>query len=379
MRILQVSPYFYPYIGGQERYVRNLGRALVDRGHTVEILTSNFPKSEKCETIEGMQVKRFNFLCNPLNNPLSPTLLFHLIRRCRDFDIIHCHNEHAIVSQYCALARSYLKFPLIVSCHGQLRFDNAAKNLIESAYSSTLGLRLLRKADKIITMSDSDREYVHSLGTPIEKIRLIPNGVDLARYNFQKKNPRKRALFEGNRIVLFVGPLLRRKGPHVLVEAIPLIIEEHPDVVFVFVGEGDYKEEVKKLSRKLHVTNYTYFTGKIPEDQLHYLYHRSHIFVLPSFSEGLPYTILDALAFSKPIVSTLIPGIMDHLNGSTLLVPPGESKALACAVIRILSDEKLARELGTRGRHLIETRFSWDVIIEKVLDVYHEVLNSPLI
>ena len=75
MRILQVSPYFHPYVGGQERYVGNLARALVNRGHVVEVLTSNFPKRKECEVIDGIQIRRFNFLWKPLNNPISPSLL----------------------------------------------------------------------------------------------------------------------------------------------------------------------------------------------------------------------------------------------------------------------------------------------------------------
>ena len=375
MRILQVSPYFHPYVGGQERYVRSLGRALVNRGHVVEVFTSNFPKRKKYEVIDGIQIRRFNFLCRPLNNPITPTLLLHLMRHYKDFDIIHCHNEHAAVSQYCALAKSYSKIPLIVTCHGQLKFDHFAKDLIERLYSRSLGMRLLRKVDKVITISHSDNKYVHSLGVPIEKIRVIPNGVDLVGYNFLHNDPPKRLAFKGKQVVLFVGPLLKRKGPQVLIQAIPLIIEEYPDAVFVFVGGGNYKEEVEKLSRILNVKKYTYFMGYVPEEQLHYLYQRSDICVLPSFSEALSYSVLDAFTFSKPVVSTLIPCIKDYLSESAFLVPPGDFEALASALVRLLNDKKLAKELGARGRRLVETRFRWDIVVDRILQVYYEVLN----
>jgi glycosyltransferase involved in cell wall biosynthesis len=375
MKVLQVSPYFHPYVGGQERYVRCLARALVDRGHTVEVFTSNFPNGKEYEVIDGIQVRRFNFLCRPLNNPITPMLLFSLIRHCKDFDIIHAHNEHAAVSQYCALAKSYSNVPLVVTCHGQLKFDHFAKDLIEHSYSKTLGAKLLKKADKVITISDSDKNYVHSLGVPLEKIRVIPNGVDLTRYNFQHIDPPKRMIFEGKQVVLFVGPLLKRKGPQVLIQTIPLIVKEHPDVVFVFVGGGNFKVEMEKLSRTLHVEKYTHFTGYIPENLLYNLYQRADVFVLPSFSEALSYTILDAFIFSKPVVSTLIPCIKDYLSGYALLVPPGDSEALAHAVVSLLSDKKLAKKLGEKGRRLVETCFKWDVIVEKILQIYHELLK----
>lgn len=376
MKILQVSPYFHPYVGGQERYVKNLAQALVKHGHQVEVSTSNFPKWKKCELVDGIKIRRFDVIGRPLNNPISPTLFFHLLKHCKHFDIIHTHNEHAAPSLCCAIAKSHRNFPLVVTCHGQLKFDDFAKDLIETVYSKTLGARILRKADKIITLSDSDRKYIHSLGVPREKIKLIPNGVDLAEYNFRHNDPPRGMIFEGKRIVLFVGPLLKRKGPQVLIQAIPLIIREHPDTVFVFVGGGDFKEEVEKLSRKLHVEKYTCFTGYIPEGQLSYFYQRSDIVVLPSFSEGFPFTVLDAMAFSKPVVSTLLPCFKECLSESAFLVPPGDFEGLAHAVISLLGDRKLAIELGARGHRLIETKFSWNAIVKKILEVYYEVGNG---
>jgi glycosyltransferase involved in cell wall biosynthesis len=373
MRILQVSPYFDPYVGGQERYVRSLARALVDRGHIVEVYTSNFPRGKKYEVMDGIKVRRFDILCRPLNNPISHTLPFHLVKHCKDFDIVHAHNEHAATSLCCAFAKSHLKIPLVVTCHGQLRFDNLAKDLFERIYNKMVGSKLLKKTDKVITLSDSDRRYLHSLGVPLEKIRVIPSGVDLARYNFELSNPRKRFRFEEKQVVLFVGPLLKRKGPQLLVKAIPFIIKEQPDVVFVFVGKGNFKEEAEKLSWKLNVEKYVCFTDYIPDNQLRYLYQRSDLVVLPSISEGFPYTILDALAFSKPVVSTLIPCFEEYLSGSALLVPPEDFKALAYAVTSLLSNEKLARNVGQRGHRLIETCFRWDLVVEKVLDVYYEL------
>jgi len=376
MRILQVSPYFHPYVGGQERYVRSLARALVDRGHHVEVLTSNFPRGEKCEVIDGIRVRRFDILCRPLNNPVCRMLPFHMTKCYEDFDVVHIHNEHAATSLYYTILRSHRKIPLVATCHGQLKFDNFAKDLTERVYNRIVGSRVLRKADKVIALSNSDKKYLISLGVPLEEISVIPNGVDLAKYNFQQDDRPKSLLFDGKQVVLFVGPLLKRKGPQILVRAIPLIIRGHSDVVFVFVGKGNFKEETKKLAKRLDVKQYTYFTGYLSDGQLDYLYRRSDVFVLPSISEGLPYTVLDALAFSKPIVSTSLPSLKEYLGTSALLVPPRDFEALAHAVTSLLDDEGLCRALGVKGHRLVETYFRWDVVVEKVLDVYHEVLDA---
>jgi len=258
-----------------------------------------------------------------------------------------------------------------------LRFDHFAKDLLERAYNKTLGAKLLRRADKVITISDSDRDYVHYFGVPLEKIRVIPNGVDLTRYYYEVNDLPKEMLFEGKRVLLFVGPLIKRKGPQVLIQALPTVVREEPDVLFVFAGKGNFKEEVEKLSRTLQVEEYSRFLGYVPEDQLHYLYQRSEVLALPSFSEALSYTILDAFVFSTPVVSSLIPCIKDYLAESALLVQPGDPDALAKAILRLLRDRELAKELGGKGRNLVETRFTWDAVVQGVEKTYREVLNSP--
>jgi len=376
MKILQVSPYFYPFIGGQERCVQSLGRALVKLGHEVVVFTSNFPKGKKYEVIDGIKVYRFDMLSKPLGNPIIPGMLSSLIKKCGEFDVIHVHNEHSFASNICALVKTYFKMPLIVSCHGQLKFDSSFKDLIERIYSKTVGSLVFKKADRIIALSNLDKEYVSSLGIQPDKISVIPNGVDLSRYH----NPMPLKLrdfdFEGKRVVLFVGPIIRRKGPHILIQAIPKIVKDFPDVVFLFVGEGNFKEEAEKLASILHVEKWTHFTGRISDLKLAQAYRRSDFFVLPSFSEGVPYSILDAYVFSKPVVSTLTPCIAEYLVNNALLIPTGDVDALASAIRLLLTDEKLAKKLSENGRRLVEMRFNWDVVVKRILQVYNEVIND---
>ncbi len=377
MRILQVSPYFYPYVGGQERYVRSLAKGLIDRGHEVEVFTSNFPRGKRRETIDGIDVKRFDPLCRPLNNAISPSIFFALIKHHHDFDLVHCHNEHAALSQYCGLTKPLSKVPLVITCHGILRFDNLAKDLFEHAYSTTMGARLLKKANKVIAISDSDKTYIKSLGVHLDRIEVIPNGVDVARYNYENTRsmlPRNET-FQGKRIILFVGPVIKRKGPHILLQAIPKVIREYPNVIFIFTGKGDFSENLEQLSHAMNLEEYTRFLGYVPDDQLHSLYQRSEALVLPSFSEALSYTILDAFAFSKPVISSQIPCIKDYLSETALLVQPGDSEGLADAILQLLDDEKLAEELGARGRKLVETRFTWDAVVNRVEKIYYDLVK----
>lgn len=375
MKILQVAPYFYPYVGGQERYVKNLAMALAARGHEVKVFTSNYPKSKKYEVIQGVEIRRFEILCRPFNNPISPTLFFNIIKYCKDFDIIHCHNEHALVSQYCLLAKLNYGIPLIITCHGQLRFNHPLKDLIERMYSKTFGAVLLRWADRVITISQSDKKYIQSLGVPLENIRIIPNGVNPNFYCSKQLDLPEDLVFKG-KIILFVGPVIKRKGPHILIQAIPHIVKKYPNVAFIFAGDGDFRYEAERLSNLLHVEKWTHFLGYLTQEQLYALYKHCDILVLPSFSEALSYTILDAFAFSKPVVSTQIPCIEDYLSDIALLVPPGDYKALAEAILHLLNNPELAKELGEKGKKMVETNFRWDIVTSKIEEVYTEVLKK---
>jgi glycosyltransferase involved in cell wall biosynthesis len=374
MRILQVSPYFSPYLGGQERHVWDLARSLVDLGHDVEIVSSNFPKSVESETLDGVTVRRFRTMSRLLNNPICPGLFPFLLKHLGDFDVIHAHNEHASSSLFCALLRTGRKFPFVLTHHGQLKFGSPSKDMVERAYSRSLGSRILRNADRVIALSNSEMMYLHSRGVPVDRIRVIPNGVDLSRYDVRIDLPEPDNL-AGRRRVLFVGPLITRKGIHVLARAIPSIIEKHSEIVFVFVGEGEARKETEAICRSLHVESHVWFAGRVSDEQLLQLYRRSEVFVLPSFSEGLPYSIIDAMAYSKPVVSTKIPSITESLKGTALLVSPGNHKELAQAISTLLNDEGLASEMGERGRALVESTYQLQRSVQATLDLYSEVVG----
>jgi len=179
MRILQVSPYFYPYVGGQERYVYELSKKLTEYGHEVTIFTSNFPKKKAFEVTNDIEVHRFEIIGRPLRNPIAPGLLFSIIKEMEDFDVVHAHNEHGFTTLLCALVKTVKgKTPLIISCHGQLKFNNLLKDFIEHIYSRFLGTMIFESADAIIALSPSDKRYISSFGINQRKVKVIPNAVD---------------------------------------------------------------------------------------------------------------------------------------------------------------------------------------------------------
>ena len=378
MKILQIVPYFPPYNGGQERYVLNLSRYMVKKGHEVDIITSNYPKSKNYEKFDGINITRLKYLARPLRNPIVPGFFFENNKNFKEYDIIQTHNEHSISAIAAARFKRKYNLPLVLTCHGQLKFGNFFVNSFEKFYSKNIGKILFDISDIIVVLSESDRQYVSSFDINFRKIAVIPNAIDsnelehiitdkcdLEAFSFDRDH-------EQNPKVLFVGPVIKRKGVEHLIRAIPKVIKDFKfkDILFIFTGVGDYLEEAKLLAIRLGIQKNTLFTGYISMECLTMFYKSSDLFVLPSFSEGLPTSILEAMFFGLPVIATDIPGVRDHFRDYALLVPPGDSESISIAISNILNNSHLSDRLSFDGKKLIKSKYLWDTVADEYEKIY---------
>lgn len=383
MRILQLVPYFPPYIGGQERYVYNLSKYLVRMDHEVHIITSNFPKSEEQEIMDGITIERHKCLARPFRNPITPTFLT-LGKKIKKFDVVHTHNEHSFAAMVAAYLRRKTDVPLILTCHGQLIFGSKMTDCFERAYSRIIGRAIFKAADRIISLSSSDLDYISSLGIDPKKISMLPNAIDPGELfkmdsgTFKADNPRNSFLqgLNGKRIIMFVGPVIQRKGVEYLIKSIPKVLRKTGDnSVFVLVGGGDFLNQARQLTTEMQINDHVIFTGRLTEEELIETYRCADLFVLPSLSEGLPTSILEAMYFGLPVVATDIPGVKDHFKDVALLVPPKNEDRLAEAIVKLLDDEELRRRLSKAGEELVKRKYTWDVVAREYEKVYIELLR----
>lgn len=384
MRILQFVPYFLPYPGGQERYVYNLSKYLVKMGHDVHVITSNFPKSKKFEKIDGISVERYNLIARPLRNPIVPRFL-QVPKRFGEFDIVHIHNEHAFSSMIAAYAKRKRDFPLILTNHGQLKFGNYLADTVEAAYMKTLGKRVLELVDAIVVNSKSDKEFLSNVTPRISsKIYILHNAIDpevlmklSEEAEIDKNIEKKWVTAMGDVNILFVGRLIRRKGVEWLIRAMKIIRNStNKKIKCILVGEGEDKRYFETLVREYNLSNSVIFTGRVSDNELVWLYKNSDIFVLPSISEGLPTTILEAMYFKLPVVATDIPGNMDHFKNVAILVPTKDERALAKSILMLLEDENLINQLSKAGRELVEEKYTWDKVAKGYEEVYKDIITK---
>jgi glycosyltransferase involved in cell wall biosynthesis len=382
MRVLQIAPYFDPYTGGQERYIFSLSKHLVKLGHDVDVVTSRFPRgSERRQSIEGFRVYRYRCAARPLRNPITPGLLA-LLPDLSNYDIIHAHNEYSFGALAGSFFRSCSGVPLVLTSHiFRLFYGNPFKDRMVSMYTKLVCPKILESADAIFANSLDDKMHLSSLSPKSRhKIKLVSNAVEPERFKIQAANGIRPDIAEliadDKKRLLFVGNLLRRKGVDVLIKAVSNMTAQRDDIRLLVVGDGIDRDYFENIANETNARKNIVFLGKVSQSDLVHLYHNSTLFVLPSFGELCPTTVLEAQCCGLPVVTTDTPGIADHFSDTAALVPPGDVEALQEVILSLLADESIGEGLAQKAVRNIRATYNWDNIAEQYSDAYLSILNE---
>lgn len=219
----------------------------------------------------------------------------------------------------------------------------------------------IRRADKVISVSQATANWlVEKRKVPAEKVLIIPYGVNLEKFNPQRKTIRRAelGLADDDLIIGQVARLTEQKGHRFLIDAAPQVIAALPNVKFVLVGDGPLRQDLQMRIAEKNLQKHFVLLGF--RHDVHELLPLFDIFTLPSLYEGLPNVVLEAMACALPVVATPADGTKEAaVDGQTgLLVPIGDVEALAEKLIEIGRDAALRRSLGQAGRKRVEERFS---------------------
>lgn len=231
---------------------------------------------------------------------------------------------------------------------------------------------------RVVTVSEFVRSYlVNEVGIPGDKVTTVATGVDLARFDPATVPDTLRAELGAPPSALIVGTvaiLRRKKGHHLLLEAIPEIIRECDGALFVFAGDGPQRENIEERIRDLGIGKSVRLLGL--RKDIPTVLKGLDIFVLPTLQEALGTSILEASAMRKPVIGTNVGGVPEAIrDGVTgLLVAPEDSKGLASAIIKLLKDGALRRRMGDEGRAMVEAGYSTEKMVEKMHKVYSGLL-----
>lgn len=231
------------------------------------------------------------------------------------------------------------------------------------------------RADLVLPVSEAISSSLPPLGYDAERTRVIHNGVDVAAIRREAGEPIELPEgFEDAPLVGIVARLEQVKAVDVFVRAAALVAAERRDVRFVVAGEGPLREELIATAHRLKLADRVAFLGWVEPTAP--LLSRLDACVLTSRSEGMPITVLEAMALGVPVVASAVGGVPEAVvDGETgLLVRSGGDAAFAGAITRLLADPDLAERMGAASRERVERSFSLDAMIAAHLDAYAELL-----
>ena len=366
MKALIVSKYFYPTVGGVESNAFYVARELVKKGVEVTVLASGEKRSR--ESIRGIKVIRLPTWLTIGPAPISPGVFTEVLRQ--KFDIVNLHDPNPAQNFFAYLALIFKRRPFVVTYHSDIVPYSLSIRVMKSLYVHLFQRYFLFRSSKtIMPTSPQYIELSDILHHFRHKCSIVPNGVDLAVF---KPNDIKHS---GKRI-LFVGRLIYYKGLQHLIKAMPEILEKVRDAKLVIVGDGPLKDDWKALAKRLKVDDKIEWLGRLSDEEMLKEYQKCDVFVLPSIykTEAFGIVLLEAMACGKPCVGTNVSGTEFVLEDSGIAVDPEDEEQLSTAIVRVLTDKKLASEMSRKGLAKVMD-FDWKKIAEKVLLVYKGALK----
>jgi glycosyltransferase involved in cell wall biosynthesis len=295
------------------------------------------------------------------------------IREIREYirtdqvDLIHTHGYKADLYGYLA-ARGEAK-PIVATCHNWVG-GTAALGIY-----NRLDRMALRKFNGVAAVSNAVAAQLRDARIAENKIHTIANGIDIEKFCGAEPAWFGSSPDAKQKTVGIVARLDLQKGFEYLLQAIAGLTSTHPDLRLVIVGEGPDQGAIQSMADRLNLIPRIVFAGQ--RGDMANVYAGFHIFVLPSLNEGLPMTVLEAMASSRPVIASKVGAIPTVVrDGETgLLVDPKDVVGLRAALDRLLSDPALSSRLATQGHDWVRRHFTSDAMAENYLRMYESVLG----
>lgn len=390
MKILEVTPFFKPMweAGGVARVAYDVSKQLSERGHEVTVYTTNrclYPTNivpNVSVDVDGMKVYYFENLRKYfpwVNIPVIPYYLPIIAKKeIKYFDIIHIHDHRSLLAVIvCHYARKY-GVPYVIQPHGSLPLLFGKRSL-KRIFDMAWGDKILHNAEGIIALTSLEAEQVMQTGVEEKRVHVVANGIDLSQYENAPPRGEFRALYNipyRMHVILYLGRLNPIKGVDLLIRAFSIVSKEVNNCVLVVVGPDDGSLlELKALSEELGHRNKVLFTGPLYGKDKSAAYCDSDIYVLPSYYEAFPMTVLEAWAFKKPVIVTENCGIKDLVQDSGLVVR-SNPQDLATALLEYLQQDSLCYRHGQNGYNKLHESLSIQAKAGNVENLYREAIKS---
>lgn len=377
LRVLLVSHYYPPHLGGIENVVHQQAQHLAQRGVEVTVLTSGHRSTVRrgADGVRVVCVAAWNGIEQRAGVPfpvLAPGLLAAAVRWTRWADVVHVHDCLYMTSWAAGIAAATTGTPHVLTQHVALvEHPSAVVRWTQRAVCTVAGRRLLQRAARVLVLNATVAAFARAQGARPQAVQHFVNGVDTLLFR-PARSPAERArirsrlgLPQDRVLVLFVGRLVPKKGYQLLLAA------AGPAYELVFAGDGNDHPLSDGRPGVHHL-------GTLSPADLAEAYRACDVFALPSTSEGFPLTVQEAMASGLPVVTTDDPGYAPYrLDRDHVTLLPRDIDAWREALSSLAADPDRRRRMGGWSRQYAVTGFAWDQHAAALLRLYSDVLTGP--
>ena len=392
MKICLFNNVFPPVTSGSSHFVNDLAQRLVKRGHKVAVITSRFPGTKKEETINGVKVFRLPCLRLPKTKltlnygfitytflPWNVKRIYQIIRKYK-FDILQVHGQIFDLFISGVLAKKKFKIPLVLSIHTYVMHTNKFYNKVLGFLDRTFVRRLVKNCDAIIAGEKNTVKYVKQryhkkcwqatgIISPIDVKRKVKFDA-LKKWKLSKKN----------KVIVSLGHVHNLRKRINLIKALPIILKKFPSTKILVLGDV-YIDEPKNLAKKLGVEKSIIFCGRVKHEEIY-----SYMKIADLEAHGLDLSFgfskssMEAMHAGKAVIVAVE---QDYFGKNILknwknvvIVPKGNHKEIAKAILRLLKNKKLRESIGKKGAKLMKAKFTWNHTCESFEKLYEQLLRK---
>ncbi len=360
--------------GGMKEHYITLVKGLLNKGHQVTALC-DFPQQDLNDLrLEGAQVIPYSF-----PDTIKPLADIRKIRELENImssvqpDILHCHGFKAgLIGR---LARRQPGCYVVYSIHN---FASYGRGSLGRMMLGCLEKWSYRRTDAVICVSQALRDHmINDMELSPERIHVVYNSKpDWGTGGNGVKIRSQYGIDKNDILIGTAARLIPSKGIHLLLEAGPGVLMQYPNVVFMIAGSGPEETRLRILAEQNGISEHVRFAGHV--SNMHDYYSAFDMFILPTMTEGLGITILEAMSFGLPIIATSTGGIPELIkNGENgILVKPNSTHEIQSAILDLLKNPHTAQEYGRQAKIDIQTGFSAEAMVSRINSIFESILGG---
>jgi glycosyltransferase involved in cell wall biosynthesis len=382
MRILIGLTYYRPHTSGLTIYAERMARAFAKRGHEVTVLTSqDDPDLPRQENLDGVMVVRIPALMRVSKGLIMPGMPFVGWKLARWADVINLHMPQ-LDAAYLSWMGRLMRKPVILTYHCDLRLPQGVIHAIANQVSHAANNMAAWGSNAIVSLTRDYAEHSRYLKRYMKKLHVLDAPVELAPasvadiHDFRQKF----SVLEGQRIIGMAARLATEKGVEVLAQALPMVQEKIPQARILFVGTyknvvGEEEYAARVLPMIAELKDHWSLLGNLTATEMTSFFKTCEVLVMPSLNstEAFGLVQVEAMSCGTPVVATDLPGVRVPvtMSGMGKVVPVGDARAIAQAIIEILSDREKFKGNQSETAH----RYSPDVIAEGYEKLFSEIVE----